>query len=468
MTVEKPPRVLIVDDDTAIRFTLRELLRKEGYETDEASNGRMALEMFDPEVHDVITLDLRMPKMGGMKILPLVFGKDPDAQVIVLTAHGGKQEALEAYEIGVRDFLDKPFDNDVLRITVRRALEKRKLLREKALLNLRVTALQSEIVSRGEFDTIVGTSPAMQQVRELIRSIAASDVTVLLCGESGTGKEVIAREIHRQSARASGPFIALNCAAIPETLLESELFGYEKGAFTGAVEQRAGKFELAREGTLLLDEIGDMPQSTQAKILRVLQEREFQRVGGAEVVKTDIRVLAATNQDLAALVREGSFREDLYFRLNVIPIMLPLLKDRREDLVLLAQHFIEKYNKQFSKKAERLGPKAEAALYAYDWPGNVRELENTIQRAVLLSNSPVIEELQIQPPPSPRTPRGQTLSDAFPTIQERMASMKEQIEREAILAALEQCRWRRAEAAQKLGMSRRHLLRKMKQYDLID
>ncbi|HNT33770.1 MAG TPA: sigma-54 dependent transcriptional regulator, partial [bacterium] len=446
MTVEKPPRVLIVDDDTAIRFTLRELLRKEGYETDEASNGRMALEMFDPEVHDVITLDLRMPKMGGMKILPLVFGKDPDAQVIVLTAHGGKQEALEAYEIGVRDFLDKPFDNDVLRITVRRALEKRKLLREKALLNLRVTALQSEIVSRGEFDTIVGTSPAMQQVRELIRSIAASDVTVLLCGESGTGKEVIAREIHRQSARASGPFIALNCAAIPETLLESELFGYEKGAFTGAVEQRAGKFELAREGTLLLDEIGDMPQSTQAKILRVLQEREFQRVGGAEVVKTDIRVLAATNQDLAALVREGSFREDLYFRLNVIPIMLPLLKDRREDLVLLAQHFIEKYNKQFSKKAERLGPKAEAALYAYDWPGNVRELENTIQRAVLLSNSPVIEELQIQPPPSPRTPRGQTLSDAFPTIQERMASMKEQIEREAILAALEQCRWRRAEA----------------------
>jgi len=201
VTVEKPPRVLIVDDDTAIRFTLRELLRKEGYETDEASNGRMALEMFDPEVHDVITLDLRMPKMGGMKILPLVFGKDPDAQVIVLTAHGGKQEALEAYEIGVRDFLDKPFDNDVLRITVRRALEKRKLLREKALLNLRVTALQSEIVSRGEFDTIVGTSPAMQQVRELIRSIAASDVTVLLCGESGTGKEVIAREIHRQSAR---------------------------------------------------------------------------------------------------------------------------------------------------------------------------------------------------------------------------------------------------------------------------
>lgn len=468
MTVEKPPRVLIVDDDMSIRFTLRELLRKEGYETDEASNGRQALELFDPEVHDVITLDLRMPKMGGMKLLPLILGKDTDAQIIVLTAHGGKQEALEAYEIGVRDFLDKPFDNDVLRITVRRALEKRKLLREKAILNLRVTALQSEIVSRGEFDTIVGVSPAMQQVRELIRNIAQSDVTILLCGESGTGKEIIAREIHRQSTRASGPFIALNCAAIPETLLESELFGYEKGAFTGAAERRAGKFELARGGTLLLDEIGDMPQSTQAKILRVLQEREFQRVGGAEIVKTDIRVLAATNQNLAALVQEGAFREDLYFRLNVIPITLPPLRERQEDLVLLAQHFIERYNRQFAKQVERLGPKAEAALYAYNWPGNVRELENTIQRGVLLCNNPVIEELQIQRPPSARDSSQPEPPEAFQTIQERMSTLKEQIEREAVLAALEQSRWRRADAAAKLGITRRHLLRKMKKYGLAD
>lgn len=468
MTEQKPPRVLIVDDDSSIRFTLRELLRREGYETDEASDGKMALDAFDPELHDVITLDLKMPKMGGMKLLPQLFRKDPNVQVIVLTAHGAKEDALNACELGVRDFLDKPFDNDDLRITVRRAFEKRKLLREKLYLDLKVTALESDIHSRDEFSTIIGLSPQIQQMKELIKNIAASDVTVLICGASGTGKEVVAREIHRQSPRSSGAFVALNCAAIPETLLESELFGYEKGAFTGATERRPGKFELARGGTLLLDEIGDMPMSTQAKILRVLQEREFQRVGGAEVVKTDIRVLAATNKDLGQRVNMGEFREDLFFRLNVIPIVLPPLKERKEDLPLLARHFINKYNSQFNKDVRDITPESEEKLLAYDWPGNVRELENVIQRAVLLSKDNIVDDVQIQRPPTASQPAFNLENSSNMTMQEKTAAITEQIERQSILEALENCRWKRAAAAEKLGITRRHLLRKMKKYKLTD
>jgi len=470
VNIEKPPRVLIVDDESSIRFTLREILSREGYEADEAANGKQALEIFDPEIHDVVTLDLRMPKMGGMKVLPRLLKKDPDAQIIVLTAHGSRDEALLAYELGVRDFLDKPFDNEDFRITVRRAYEKRKLLREKAYLNERVTELESEIKSRDEFTTIIGLSHGMQQVKDIIRSVAGSDVTVLICGESGTGKELVAHEIHRQSPRVSGPFIALNCAAIPETLLESELFGYEKGAFTGADQQRAGKFESARGGTILLDEIGDMPMSTQAKILRVLQEKEFQRLGGSKTVETDIRVLAATNHDLAAQVQAGNFREDLYFRLNVVPIVLPPLRDRVDDIPALTQHFLEDYNKSFGKDIHTLSPEAEASLENYEWPGNVRELENVIQRAVLLAKSSIIQSIDIRPHPSKTSKQEETLSEFSEdmTMHDRTEAAKERIERAAILEALEECRWKRAAAAEKLGITRRHLLRKMKKYELTD
>lgn len=472
MNQEKPPRVLIVDDESSIRFTLRELLRNEGYETDEASNGMQALEIFDPELHDVITLDLKMPKMGGMKLLPDLFKRDADVQVIVLTAHGSKEDALKAYEFGVRDFLDKPFDNTDLKITVRRALEKRKLLREKNYLNQRLNALESEIQSREEFSTIIGLSPQMEQVKELVRNVAGSDVTVLICGESGTGKELIAREIHRQSSRNSGPFIALNCAAIPETLLESELFGHEKGAFTGAVGRRAGKFELARGGTLLLDEIGDMPLSTQAKILRVLQEREFQRLGGAENVQTDIRILAATNKDLSSLVHEERFREDLYFRLNVVPVVIPPLRERKEDIKMLAMHFLNKYGHQFNKEVNDVSTNAERTLTEHDWPGNVRELENVIQRSVLLCKGAIVEQIQIQIHPSSHAKQEtvalEKVNDPNLSMHERTAAATEQIERKAILDALESTRWKRTAAAEKLGITRRHLLRKMKKYGLTD
>ncbi len=372
------PTVLVVDDEPAARFALRRVLEKEPLRVVEAKDGVEALDAVLRETPALVLLDLNMPGLPGLDVLARVRERPDAPPVLILTAHGSERIAVEAMKRGAYDYLAKPYDIDELRLVVRRALETRDLARENARLRraLRVDAGLGELV---------GESAAMRRVFEVIARVAPLDATVLIEGESGTGKELVARDIHRRSPRAQRPFIALNCAALPEGLVESELFGHERGAFTGAVATRKGKVELAEKGTLFLDEVGEAPPALQAKLLRVLEERRFERVGGAQAIAADVRLIAATNRDLKAGVRAGTFREDLYYRLKVVDVALPPLRARRGDMGLLARHFLEAAAAKYGKALPALAPEALAALAAYPWPGNVRELKHAIEKALILA-----------------------------------------------------------------------------------
>jgi two-component system nitrogen regulation response regulator GlnG len=375
-------RILVADDEPAMRWLLERLLRQAGHAVTVVEDGPAALAAAArPDPFDVAFLDIRMPGLDGLEVLSRLRAASPDTAVIVMTAHGSVRAAVEAMQRGAYDYLAKPFDNDEALLLVARAVEAKALARE-------VVELRTGIQEVWEFGALVGKSGRMQEVYKTIGRIASTDVTVLLLGESGTGKEVVARAIHHYSRRAGKPFVAVSCAAIPATLLEAELFGHERGAFTDAHQRRLGKFELAHGGTIYLDEVGDLGPELQPKLLRVLQEREVERIGGGEPVRVDVRVVAATNRDLEALIREGRFREDLYYRLNVVPVTLPALRERGEDVPFLVDHFLTKYAGELGERA--LSAEALDRLSGYGWPGNVRELENVIQHAMVMATGGVI------------------------------------------------------------------------------
>ncbi len=375
-------RVLVVDDDRAIREALSRTLDKLGYDVVLAEDGQSGLDRLREGGVHILLLDLKMPKVTGQELLKVAKTIAPDVEAIVITGHGTVEDAVEAMKEGAYDFITKPFKRAQLGRAIRRAAEKQALALQNRRLQARLDELQG--------DRIVGSSPAMLRTLELVRQVAPSTATVLIQGESGTGKELLADAIHHGSPRSSRAFIKVNCAALPENLLESELFGHERGAFTGAVARKAGRFELADGGTLFLDEIADISPAMQAKLLRVLQSGEFERVGGTQTLKVDVRLIAATNADLAARVREKRFREDLYYRLNVIVVLLPPLRERQEDIPLLAGHFLRKYAEKNAKSVAGFTEEALDILQTYPWPGNVRELENVVERAVVLTRSPLI------------------------------------------------------------------------------
>ena len=383
-------RILIADDEDSLRWVLEKGLKQAGYRVVAVKDGEAALQEAGSEPFDLILLDIRMPGIDGLTLLGKIREARPDAQVVIMTAHGTMETAIQAMQRGAYDYLAKPFDMDELLLLAERALLVKRLTQE-------VRHLKTGLQEVWEFGALVGRHPRMQEVYKTIGRVAASDVTVLLRGESGTGKELVARAIHHYSRRAGRPFVAVSGAAIPANLLESELFGHERGAFTDAKERKLGKLELAHSGTLYLDEVGDMPLDLQAKLLRALQERTFERVGGHDPIRVDLRVLAATNRDLEAMMSEGRFREDLFYRLNVVTLALPPLRERREDIPLLAEHFLAKYAGDLGERA--LAPEALDRLVGYDWPGNVRELENVIQRAMVMARGGVIlpEHLPIGP-----------------------------------------------------------------------
>ncbi|MEK7701826.1 MAG: sigma-54 dependent transcriptional regulator [candidate division NC10 bacterium] len=383
-------RVLIADDEDSLRWVLEKGLRQAGYEVTCVKDGASAIRAFEAEPFDLVFLDVRMPGVDGLDALARLRQIRPDATVIVMTAHGTMDTAIQAMQRGAYDYLAKPFDLDEVVLLAERALAARRLTQE-------VAQLKSGLQEVWEFGALIGRHPRMQDVYKTIGRIAASDVTVLLRGESGTGKELVARAIHHYSRRAGRPFVAVSCAAIPGTLLESEMFGHERGAFTDAKERKLGRLELAHGGTIFLDEIGDMPVELQTKLLRALQERAIERLGGTDSIRVDVRVLAASNRDLEALMREGRFREDLYYRLNVVTVTLPPLRERRRDIPLLVEHFLAKYAAELGERG--VAPEALDRLVGHDWPGNVRELENVIQRAMVMATSSVIlpEHLPIGP-----------------------------------------------------------------------
>ena len=448
-----PDRILVVDDDDQMQLLLRQLLTKRGYEVDVAPDAETALHQLGQEGFAAVLLDVRLPGMSGIEALPRILAADPHIPVILMTAHGSSDVAVRAIDAGAYDFFEKPFRNEELLIVVRRALEKRALVRER-------DALADRIDERFSFDSIIGQSDCMRGIFRRAEKVVATDVTVMIYGESGTGKELIAQAIHQGSARRDRPFIKLNCVAIPDTLLESELFGHERGAFTGAVAQKKGKFELANTGTIFLDEIGDMSLATQAKILRVLQEREFERVGGSETVPVDVRIIAATNRNLADAVEEGTFREDLYYRLNVFAIQMPALAERKSDIPLLVDHFVAETAREQRKHVSGFSGEALRYLVSYQWPGNVRELQNLVQSAVVLAEGPVMGQeclpphlLTYQPrlPDEPAVEEGRSLDDTL-----------EIIERKLILGALQRTGGVQTRAARLLGITERSLWHRIK------
>jgi DNA-binding NtrC family response regulator len=445
----KSGRLLVVDDEANARTALAELLRQEGFSVETAADGFKALARYQEFGPDLVLTDLKMPGMDGVELLRKLREQDPEIAVVLMTAFGAVETAVSAMREGAADYLTKPLNMDELLLVIERALERHRLRRETA--NLR-----QQLTERYKFENIVGNSGQMQQVFKSIAQVAPSRATVLLSGESGTGKELVAAAIHHRSPRATGPFVRLHCAALAESLLESELFGHERGAFTGADRRREGRFEQANGGTLFLDEISEISPSTQVKLLRVLQEREFERVGGNQTVHVDVRVIAASNRDLAEMVARGKFREDLFYRLNVINIRLPPLRERAGDVVALAQHFLAKYREENAKTVSRISDAALGLLAAYGWPGNVRELENVIERAVVLTDCDSIEPQHLPPELAKGTERSG--APAIPG-----ASMDE-VERYAILKTLEACGGSTSKAAEMLGISIRKIQYKLQEY----
>jgi len=453
----QPETILIVDDDDSIRTLLTDFLGGEGYRIVEGKTGGEVLPALEREQPDLLIMDVRMPEQTGMQVLQDIKDKAIEVPVLLMTAYGTSNIAIQAIQNGAYDYITKPFDLDEVLLTVQRCLEHRALAK-------RVEDLSARHPDRDVRDRFVGNSSAMLRVFTTIGRVAGSDATVLITGESGTGKELAARYLHENSRRRAGPYIAVNCAALTETILESELFGHEKGAFTTAVAQKKGRFEIANKGSIFLDEVGEMSLNTQKKLLRVLQEREFERVGGTMPIKIDTRVIAATNKHLEDEVREGRFRTDLYYRLNVINITMPPLRERRDDISLLVEHFLDKYRLP-SAPVTRISEEALAMLIAYDWPGNVRELENAIERSVVLAQGRVITPQHLIFSPSSADAR---IIDVMQRVNQRVTlrDMVAELERLAIDEALRQLSGNTARAAEALGLSRRALYGKMQELGL--
>jgi len=454
-------KILIVDDERSLRDVLSIMLKRAGYDITVASDGDEAIARIEKELFDLVITDLKMPKAGGLEVLKAVKEASPDSVVLIITAFASAESAVEAMKLGAYDYLPKPFQVDEVQLIIRNALEKRRLSTENML-------LKREMAAKTMQARMVGTSDAMQKVFDVIKKVADTKSNVLICGESGTGKELVARAIHASSARARMPFVPVNCSALPEALLESELFGYMKGAFTGAAANKAGLFEVASGGSIFLDEIGETTPATQVKLLRVLQEREFRRVGGTQDVKVDVRVIAATNKNLEKAVAEGLFREDLYYRLDVIPITLPPLRQREEDIPLLAQHFLEKFSRAVGKPVPALSPDAVKLLMAYEWKGNVRELENLIERAVAFGGGTTIKEEDIAGwlhRPSPAT------KSAYPTDLPAegldLERLVDSIEKDLLLKALERAKWVKKRAAKLLQLDARSFRYRLSKFGII-
>ena len=448
------PVILVVDDDPGVRDAFR-LILEDHYEVLDAPDGPQALEVLRAAQVDLVLLDIRLPEMDGIEVLERIKAIDEGLEVILVTAVKTVRTAVAAMKLGAFDYLTKPFEEDELLALCNRALEKRSLERE-------VTFLRGELARTRDFEEIVGTHAAMQKLFRLTEQVARTTATVLITGESGTGKELIARAIHRQGPRRDRPFVAVNPAAVAESLIESELFGHEKGAFTGAYQRKLGKFELAQGGTLFLDEIGTLKAELQAKLLRVLQEREIERVGGTRPIKIDVRVIAATNVDVKQAVARGGFREDLYYRLNVVPIEVPPLRERIEDLPLLVEHFVRQYGQQFGKRVQGLSREALGALSLYRWPGNVRELQNVVERCVVLADGPQIELNDL--------PLDVLIPDHRIRVRKAnrlpLKDATEAFEHQIVLRVLERVKGNTSEAARILGVHRNSLNRLLERWGL--
>ncbi|MFA5112034.1 MAG: sigma-54 dependent transcriptional regulator [Desulfobaccales bacterium] len=451
--------ILVVDDDPALRQSLQEVLETEGYEVTTAADGEQGLVLLKEQSFDLVLSDLALPGMDGMDLLKYLVGEQPGLPCIIITGYGSINNAVTAMRQGAYDYFTKPVDPTELRLVVARALEHRRLKWE----NLH---LKKQLHRRFGFANMVGNSDAILRVFDLIRKVADTDSNVLILGESGTGKELIAHAIHYNSCRREGPLIPVNCAAIPEELLESELFGHERGAFTHAVRTRIGRFEQSNGGTIFLDEISEMSPGLQVKILRVLQDHSFERIGGIKTIRVDIRVIAATNRDLEELVRQNKFREDLYYRLNVIPIQVPPLRERVGDIPLLVQHFLETFSRTKKKPLKRLNAAAQDLLLHYPWPGNVRELENLMERLVILSEGEVIEVADLPGHLQPPAPPPKEEAEGFPEQGINFNDAVQAFERNLILKALRRCNWVKSQAAQILHLNRTTLLEKMKKQNI--
>jgi DNA-binding NtrC family response regulator len=455
--------VLLVEDKDSLRAMLRHALEAQGHAVLEARDETEAVQQLQQARPAVVLTDLKLPSGDGLGVLRAAKEFDPELQVIVMTAYGGIQDAVTAMREGAMDFLAKPVDPDHLLLMVERAIAQRRMLAEYIL-------LKEELAERRGAPRIVGEDPKLRHVLQQLHRAAATDATVLLEGESGTGKELFARALHALSPRAEGPFVAINCAAIPDTLLETELFGHEKGAFTGAAVRKPGRFEMAHRGTLFLDEIGDLPLALQAKILRALEEKRFERVGGTQSLHVDVRVVAATNRNLKQRVAERQFREDLFFRLSVFPIQIPPLRERTHDVVILARHFVERFCRDLTKKTLLLSPSALDELHAYAWPGNVRELQNCIERAVILCEGDTIQPRHLnlsfrQPavaPPPPASPWEEI--DLTGTMMEALRRVTGEVERRKIEQALKEAAGNKQRAAEALQISYKTMLQKLKEH----
>jgi len=443
-------RVLVVDDEEIVRESLGGWLEKDGHEVVSAPDGRSAVELLKKAKWNVVLLDLKMPGMDGLQVLAESMKLQPDAAAVIMTAYATVDTAVQAMKLGAFDYLVKPFDPEELSLMMQKIIAQQRLVRENVVLR---KALKNE----QRFRDLVSKSAAMQRVFELAQVAAKSSSTILVLGESGSGKEVLARAIHAESPRAGGPFVAVSCAALPETLLESELFGHEKGAFTGAVARRKGKFEMAHGGTLFLDEVGDVSPKLQLDLLRVLEERRFHRVGGSELVEVDVRVIAATNKDLRKAVADGSFREDLFYRLNVVPVVLPSLRERKEDIPLLVSHLLERLSAEMHKEISGVSTDAMATLVTHDWPGNVRELRNVLERGAVVATGSVIQANDLG--------LGRPGGGAEPAAAAAPASLEE-VEKHHIGTVLQHTGGNVTQAARLLGIDRVTLYNKIRKYQL--
>jgi len=443
--------ILVVDDDSLMREFVCEALRRKAYDVDATQDGPTALEKIKVKRYDLVISDIRMPDMDGMTLLKEIKTRAPDTDVVMITAYATIKNAVEAMQKGAFHYIQKPFQIDEIELVVERAMERRKLIDENR-------HLRSELAKTHRFDRIVGKSQGIRRIFEVIEMVAPSSASVLIHGETGTGKELVADAIHQCSPRKDASLIKVNCAALPEGLMESELFGHEKGAFTGAIRRTRGRFELADGGTILLDEIGEISPSVQAKLLRILQQREFERVGGEDTLRVDVRILATTNKDLKAEIQAGNFREDLFYRLNVVPIYIPPLRERKEDIPLLAEHFLRKHCEQNGVTIKTLSREALDLLMGYNWPGNVRELENSIERAIVMTREETLHPRHFL--------LGRNMESsvhAAPMMENEPLTLSES-EKRLILRTLERENGNRTRTAEALGISIRTLRNKLKQY----
>ncbi len=442
--------ILVVDDEEIVRASLASWLEEDGYHVDTAPDGPSALVKLAQQAYAVLLVDLKMPGMDGLEVLSQARSLQPDAPVIIMTAYATVDTAVQAMKQGAYDYLVKPFEPEELSVMVGKLTNAQAIQRENVLLR---KALKRQF----EFKDLVSKSPKMEAVFELAKTAAKSNSTVLILGESGTGKELLARAIHAESPRHNGPFVGVSCAALTESLLESELFGHEKGAFTGATVSARGKFEIAAGGTIFLDEIGDISLKLQLDLLRVLEAREFRRVGGSHLIRTDVRIIAATNRDLKKQVESGAFREDLYYRLNVIPVILPPLQERKEDIPLLVEHFLTQFRTEMQKPLEGVSAEALEMLMAHDWPGNVRELRNALERGAVMARGPIITPTELELAPT-ALPTGEAATDLSDSLRD--------VERKHIVSMLKQQNWNITRSAKALGIDRVTLYNKIKRYQI--